>query len=121
MVSQAVDPEENRAILALRCKWPAGALEAVRAFERANPGWAALWSRTGHPDFHPIDGYYACTATGWRGQPSLYGDTIDALQHAVTNWSARHPPTEYAASYHPYTSLPLPATSLPAATTPVPV
>jgi hypothetical protein len=64
----------NRRIIAARIGWPAGALEACEAVEKARPDWDPYWR----------DGFYA-TRRGprTRGEQPVYGADAAALLAAI--------------------------------------
>jgi hypothetical protein len=60
-------PERNRALIAERCGWPAGAVDECRRLEREFLGWVVYWAPEWRfPGFEHPAGY-----CGWCG-PSLW-------------------------------------------------
>jgi hypothetical protein len=85
--------ENNRRLLAERGGWPAGALDGVRAVEKACPGWTATWFGDWRiPGFERVAGFYAWRTgrdpLGVRGdrrvrRHEVYGATPDQLAEAL--------------------------------------
>lgn len=89
--------ERNRDLLAARTGWPPGALDSVRAIEKANPGYSVSWFNDWTlPGWERAAGFYAWREgdqpgwMGWRGNQQVwvgrnevYGATADQLAEAL--------------------------------------
>jgi hypothetical protein len=72
--------ERNRELLAERCGWPDGALDAVRDIEARYPDYFAWWTAQGYPD--PVPGYGAARREQLTPQ-SVHGATPEKLAEAI--------------------------------------
>jgi hypothetical protein len=83
----------NRWLIARRCGWPIGAVEACENLDRMFPGWRTRWQDANKYLDKPA-GYYATHDNHAHLEPDMYGDTTSALYvametHRCVNWPPR--------------------------------
>jgi hypothetical protein len=70
----------NRRVIAERCHWPAGALQACEEFDARHPGWFVMWSPANTTrGFDCPAGYRAARLGSAVSSDNIFRQTIAAL------------------------------------------
>jgi len=91
--------EANRELIALRLKWPEGALDAVRELEARFPGYNVFWG-TGRPA-DPKPGFYAIRIDDYGRGPTLFAVDAHAMGFTISAHEATRPSDPWERPFRP--------------------